>query len=235
MAAPRREFLAANLLCAAGALTALLAGRQTWASVRTTSPMAAGDPVVTTLAGGDLTAAVSALGWAALAGLAALAATRGRARAVVGWLLTLFGAGLTVASARAAGTSAAIASAREESVLVQAGHEAMVQTTPWWMAAAAGGILVAAAGLWAIVRGRLWPGMSSRYDPPGVPAAPRRDGGHPDRSRPAGPGGRSGPGGGTGAGTSGDPADRVDAAAMWRSLDRGEDPTDAGDVAERRP
>jgi uncharacterized membrane protein (TIGR02234 family) len=230
----RREFLAASLLCAAGALTALLAGRQTWASVRTTSPVAAGEPVVTTLTGGDLTATVSALGWAALAGLAALAATRGRVRAVIGWLLVSFGGGLVAGAAGAAGAPAAIASARAKSVLVQAGQEAAVQTTPWWLVAAAGGILVALAGLWTIVRGRRWPGMSSRYDPPGVAAAPRRgDRGHPDGSGPADPGGRTGPGGGDG--TSGDTAGRVDAATMWRSLDRGEDPTDAGEAAEHRP
>lgn len=193
----RREPLVAGLSCAAGAALALLAAGQVWARVRTGSPGAGPAPAVTPLTGRELTGAVAALGWAALAGLAGLAATRGWARVAVGALLTGFGAGIAAAAAGAVRHGHLVAAAQDESVLSRAGGAVVTEIHPWWLAAVAGGVLVCVAGLHTAARGRRWPGMSSRYDPPGDAA----------RARPA-------------AGGPADPAD------LWRSLDRGEDPTD---------
>ena len=58
------------------------------------------------------------------------------------------------------------------------------------------GLLMAAAGLLVVLRGRSWPGMGRRYERPGSPAAPARPQTDEDRAQ-----------------------------AAWRALDRGEDPT----------
>jgi uncharacterized membrane protein (TIGR02234 family) len=60
--------------------------------------------------------------------------------------------------------------------------------------------MILAAGILALVRGRVWPGMSNRYDRDGAeprPRAERKAVVDPDR-----------------------PED------LWKALDRGEDPTD---------
>jgi uncharacterized membrane protein (TIGR02234 family) len=75
-------------------------------------------------------------------------------------------------------------------------------TTAWPLLSAGGGALVLAAGIIALVRGRAWPAMSSRYDREGAEPAMRRQRKpvvDPDR-----------------------PED------LWKALDRGEDPTEAG-------
>ena len=64
--------------------------------------------------------------------------------------------------------------------------------------AAVGGVLILLAGLLALRYGRLWPGMSGRYERGGAPARPRR------RAQPVDP-------------------DRPE--DLWKALDRGEDPT----------
>lgn len=189
----RREAAGAALLCAAGAGLVLLSGGQPWGRMSATSPDAAPGPGVTAMAtavtGRELTGATSALGWAALAGLAALVATRGWARVGVGALLAVFGGGIAAASAGAASEARLVAAVRAKSVLAQAAGASAVHPTSWWLVSVTGGVLVVAAGLWAAVRGRRWPGMSSRYDPGAAPVATT------------------------------DPVD------LWRSLDRGEDPT----------
>lgn len=201
---PGRERGLTALACAAGAGLALLAAGRTWATVEAEDAIT---PLAQGLTGADLGGAAGALGWAGLAGLAALFAARGRARTVVGALIALFGIGIAYASAAAVRDANVLAAAGGRSPLLALGSDPVLDVHLWWAASVAGGVLLAAAGLVTAVRGPRWPGMSARYEraaPRG--AAARRSG------REAAPG------------TGEEPAEQ-DASAMWKSLDRGEDPT----------
>lgn len=156
----------------------------------------AGTPISQSLTGRDLAAAAAALGWAGLAALAALVAVRGRARTAVGVLLFVFGVGAGHAAA------AGIRRGHVLSVVADENNFTAFLSTDlhigsWWGVSVAGGVLLAASGLLTIMRGARWPGMSARYDPSGAGGrAVTADAGEPDPSR------------------------------LWKSLDRGEDPTD---------
>ncbi|MFV2179574.1 TIGR02234 family membrane protein [Actinomadura sp. LOL_016] len=198
---PGRERGLTALLCAAGAGLVLLAAGRTWATVTADGAIT---PFTQELTGGDLGGAPGALGWAGLAGLAALFATRGRVRAAVGALIALFGVGAGYAAATAARGSHVAAEAGDKSALLKLGADPSVHVNAWWTVSVAGGVLLVAAGLIALLRGSRWPGMSARYERTG-PAGARAPGASGPRRAPAGD----------------------DPSAMWRSLDRGEDPTDA--------
>ncbi|MET9968515.1 TIGR02234 family membrane protein, partial [Streptomyces sp. NPDC006356] len=70
--------------------------------------------------------------------------------------------------------------------------------TAWPYVAAVGGALILLAGLLALRYGRLWPGMSGRYERNGTPRPRRRAPAAADPDRPE---------------------------ELWKALDRGEDPT----------
>ena len=195
---PGRERGLTALLCAAGAGLALLAAARGWATVSAEDAIT---PLSQDLTGGDLGGAAGALGWAGIAGLAALFATRGRARSGVGVLIALFGAGIVYASAAAVQRPNVLSAAGEESALLNIGADPAVDVNLWWMVSVTGGVLLAVAGLAAAVRGRRWPGMSARYEraAPGGPAAQKA--------------------------AVEDAAAEDDPSALWKSLDRGEDPT----------
>jgi uncharacterized membrane protein (TIGR02234 family) len=93
---PRGELVLVLVLGLAGAGLVFLAVRQGWAHVRTAAPrpLPGSDVPVT---GQDLVPAAGALAVAALASLAAVLATRGLARRLVGLLLAGFGAGIAAA------------------------------------------------------------------------------------------------------------------------------------------
>ena len=228
---PRREMMLTGLLGLVGAGLVFLAVRQGWAQVRTAAPrpLPGSDVPVT---GQDLVPAAGALAVAALASLAAVLATRGRVRVLVGLVLAGFGLGIAVAvslpltaadaiaavAGRVAGwrrrggtagsvtTGSAAAGGAQGGAPPIAGFPAHVVMTslPGRALALAGAAAVVAAGLLVAWRGRTWPVMSSRYEPP-------------DRARPR---------------PSASAARRVpaagDTATIWESLSRGEDPTDGG-------
>jgi uncharacterized membrane protein (TIGR02234 family) len=155
-------------LCAAGAGLAVTAGGQDWVTVR------APDAVVGSswsLTGTELTGAATALGWAGLAGLAALFAVRGVVRSGLGVLLALFGAGVVYFTLSGRSDARSVAAAKHQSLSL-ASH-VTVATTAWWAVSLLGGALLLAAGLLTAVRGAGWAGMSSKYD---RDAAPRRAG-----------------------------------------------------------
>ena len=154
------------------------------------------------MSGQDLVPAAGALGLAALAGLAAVLATRGLARRVVGGLLAAFGVAIaasvslpvTAAQARSAAVGATTAQAGSVpggstvgsgttpgtggsgvAGLTLASHVEMA-AFPWRWAVLAGGLLVIGAGLLVAWRGARWPVMSSRYDQAGQPEAVRGGG-----------------------------------------------------------
>ncbi len=170
----RRELVAAVLLGAAGAaLVAGSAGR-TWATV--TERAGAGlETVNQQVTGRSLSGVVAALGLAGLAGIAALLATRGWARVAVGALLAVFGVVVAVVTPTAAGRAHVISTAGQKSNLAKLTGDVTVHTNAWWVIALAGGVLLAASGLLTTVRGRRWPGMSSRYDRPGSAPPPQTD------------------------------------------------------------
>ncbi|GAA2158508.1 Trp biosynthesis-associated membrane protein [Actinomadura napierensis] len=196
---PGRERGLTALLCAAGAGLALLAGNPTWATVKAEDAIT---PFSQHLTGHDLGGTATALGWAGLAGLAALFATRGRIRSGVGVLIALFGAGVVYASAAAVQRAHVLSVAGDKSALLKIGAHPSLSVNLWWMASVTGGVLLVAGGLFAAVRGARWPGMSARYERTGT-----------DAPRPAA----------RKAGPAGAPAE--DPSALWKSLDRGEDPT----------
>lgn len=193
----RRERVIFVLVTAAGAGLLLLSMGRTWvdAVVTMPAPLPARQQGLT---GTELVPLGTAVGWAGLAAIAGVLATRGAGRFAVGVFLLV--AGIAAVAVVPGGVS-------RESVAQAAGGatgvpEAAVQTTlaPWWAGAVAGGVLLALAGLFVCVRGRAWPGMSSRYDRPRSGAAAQA----------------------AGASVSATSA----AEDMWASMDRGADPTD---------
>jgi uncharacterized membrane protein (TIGR02234 family) len=225
----RAELTAILVLGAAGAGVAFLALRQGWAQVRTAVPAPLPASVVTD-SGQSLVPYADALVIAALATLAAVLATRGAARRVTGVLLAGLGAAIAAAVTAGVSTAAALAAAQQSigpatgagagtapgSTSDGAGaggsgvpnvagfhSHAVLAAAGWQALAVAGAAAVFAAGLLVTWRARRLPVMSSRYDSPAGAAPP-----------PAGPE------------PAGDPAE-PDAASMWESLSRGEDPTSA--------
>jgi uncharacterized membrane protein (TIGR02234 family) len=228
--AGRRELALLLLLGAAGAGLVLLATRQGWAHVETAAPKPLPSSV-TTETGQALVPVTGALALAALAGLAAVLATRRTLRRVAGVVLAGLGVGIAVAVS--AGISAAdVLAAAAASTGTQAGSGTVAgsgigSTTgggtgqagsagtavsgfpshvvfaafPWRGVAFAGALAVIAVGVLVTWRAAELPVMSSRYDPPAPASKPERA-------------------------AAGVPAHRrTDTAAIWESLSRGEDPT----------
>jgi uncharacterized membrane protein (TIGR02234 family) len=225
----KREYGFALLAGAVGAGLVLLAVRQRWAQAVFTPPKPL-SPQVVDVSGSDLVPLAGALALAALAGLAAVIATRGTLRRAAGVLLALFGAGTGAAvttsvtaatvvsvavskvaspeSAAISGTAGSTTSgATSGGSFVVSGStgQAIMTGTPWHVAVFAGALLIFLAGLATALRGMDWPVMSARYDAPGTKGAGRARAGAPASSRPR------------------------DAATMWESLNEGADPTEDDD------
>ncbi len=150
----RRQLVVAMAGCVVGAGLALFAASRTWSVLLVERPAPLG-PVRQPRSGAALFGWLPALGFVALAGAAALPATRRAGRLVVAAVLVLCGAGIF------AGASYAI-----------------IDGTPagWPLVCALGGLAVAGAGVFTAVRGRAWPGMGSRYDRKPPPPPPGRQG-----------------------------------------------------------
>jgi uncharacterized membrane protein (TIGR02234 family) len=241
---PRREMAAILLLGVVGAGLVFLAMRQSWAQVRTAVPAPLPTSVVTD-SGQDLVPYADALGVAVLASLAAVLATRGVARRVVGVLLAGLGAGIAAAVATGASAASALTAAAgnigpgtgsgagtaagsateggssaSSAVPEVAGFHARAVLTaaPWQAMAIVGAVAVVAAGALVIGRAGRLPVMSSRYDSPSGAAAAAAT-----RPAVAGSEERSSDGGSP----AGAELSHGDSASMWESLSRGEDPTSA--------
>jgi uncharacterized membrane protein (TIGR02234 family) len=234
----RREYGFALLAGAVGAGLIILAVRQQWAQAVFTPPKPLTAQVVN-VSGADLVPLAGALAIAALAGLAAVIATRGALRRAAGVLLALFGAGagaaimssvtaatvISVAASKVASPeSAAVSGAAGSTTSGSTGGGALVVSgsaaqafmtgTPWHVAVLIGALLVFAAGLATALRGPDWPVMSARYDAPATRGAGAQAGAEAGAPR-----GQARP---------------LDAATMWESLNGGEDPTE-DDPAENAP
>jgi uncharacterized membrane protein (TIGR02234 family) len=223
----KREYAFALLAGVVGAGLVLLVTREQWAQAVFTQPKPLPAQVVD-VSGNDLVPLAGALALAALAGLAAVIATRGRLRQVTGVLLALFGAGtgaavmtsvtaatvISVAASKVAspesaalsGTAAGSTTSGSTSgggfVVSGATGHAIMTGTPWHLAVLIGALLIFAAGLATALRGPDWPVMSARYDAPGARSAGGAEAAAPADARPA------------------------DAATMWESLNEGDDPTE---------
>lgn len=147
-----RELRLALLLVLVGAGLGLLAAGRPW--VEQVVVRAAPLPSRTVLRpGSDVVSALRPLALLGLAGVAALAATRGRGRTALGVLLGLAGVAMVVPAVRALVSPPAGA-------------------TGWPAAAVAGGVLLAAGGLLVAVRGPRWAALSARYEAPAAQAEP---------------------------------------------------------------
>jgi uncharacterized membrane protein (TIGR02234 family) len=161
----RRELTAAVVLGGVGAAIVTGFAGRTWATVASGTGLGTFGQHLT---GRSLSGALAALGWAGLAGIAALLATRGWVRVAVGALLAAFGVIVAVVSPLAVRRAHVVAAAGDKSNLARLGGDVVVHVNGWWALSLAGGLLLAAAGLLTVVRGRSWPGMSARYDRPGT-------------------------------------------------------------------
>jgi uncharacterized membrane protein (TIGR02234 family) len=216
-AAARREYALVLGAAAAGAVLVLLSVRQGWAQVVTAAPAPLPRSTVR-VSGQDLVPVAGALAVASLAALAAVIATRGLARRLVGLFLAASGALIAVLVGAGVGSADVLAAARG-AVVSQAGSaiagggaagpgampgvtggtpgmsaaaHVVMASFPWRPLAAVGGLAVLAAGILVTWRGPRWPALSGRYS----------------RAR----GGKTQP--------------VADASTVWESLSRGVDPTE---------
>jgi uncharacterized membrane protein (TIGR02234 family) len=247
--AGRRELAFLLLLGAAGAGLVLLAARQGWAHVETTEPRPLPDNVAA-VTGQTLVPVTGALALAALAGLAAVLATRRTLRRIAGVVLAGFGVGIAVAvsagisaaavrAAAAASTGAPVGSGVTGSDIgsTTGGGQGQAAGTgvsgfpshvvfaafPWRGVAFAGALAIIAAGVLVTWRALELPVMSSRYDAPASASAASVSASASAASVPASASKASAPGPAVPAGDRGNR--RPDSAAIWESLSRGEDPT----------
>ena len=158
--------------------------------------------------GRELLPGLTALGLVGIAGVPALAATRGRGRVVVGLVLALAGAAVVAAVGRLAATDPGLVTTALLTDRVQqagGGEGVGGQATAWPWITATGGALVFAAGMLVARHGPRWSALGRRYDSP-VTADP----GPAERRSPTGE------------------------RDLWEALDRGEDPTATQDPEDSR-
>jgi len=171
---PRRAYLTALLLLAAGGVLVLVGYGLVWVTAEVPllpgADLADGTTRVQGFTGRDLYPGAAATGWLALASAGAIIATRSWGRtavAVIGLVAGLTGGSVAVVFAATSGADAVA------SVAADLGVAATVPTTasPNWLVALVGAVAVVVATLWAVVRGRRWPAMGRRYERAGRGAA----------------------------------------------------------------
>jgi uncharacterized membrane protein (TIGR02234 family) len=204
--AQRRELAAVVVLAVVGGALALSSAGQTWARI-TVHRTPPLPPVAGDLTGGQVAPLVPATGLVLLAAAVALFAVRGAARVAVGLLMAVAGGVLAWSGLRPLVGRLAVDAASVTAGAASPGARLSTAVHPGWpVLAVVAGVLGVLAGLVVVLRGRGWPAMGRRYERPGaVPAA----------GRPM--------------------TDDDRAAAAWRALDRGEDPTRSADDGPARP
>jgi uncharacterized membrane protein (TIGR02234 family) len=171
----RRGPLLASLLCVVGAFVVLVGAGREWVVVEV-----AGDALLpgrsVDVDGSDLAPGLRALGLVGLAGVPALAASRGRGRRVVGLVVLLTGAGVVAVTTRL--VAAGLGDRARLTAAVRDAGEGTTGATPWPYVTALGGLLLVAGGLLVMLRGPHWAGLGRRYDAPAaqpVQAVAERD------------------------------------------------------------
>lgn len=167
----RREFATVLLCTLAGAAALLAATGQTWAvaQVSVAGPSA---PADVELAGDDTAPVAAAVGWAALAALAALLATKGWARRGLGALLAGF-AGAALFDLWTGTRPGALVRAAATQATVEGDVSGPALQPGWPLLATFGALLLLGTGVATAIRGAAWPGMGSRYDRHSAPATVR--------------------------------------------------------------
>jgi uncharacterized membrane protein (TIGR02234 family) len=163
---PRSYVVALGLLALAAALLLLAAGR-VWATLVVVEP---GLPSITVVVTGSELTYGQPLALLALAGIAGLVALRRVGRVLAGIVLVLCSAaalvsvlvfGATHSSATGAGGWVAAIAAERAGVGVDASGAVV---GAWWVVELVGVLLVAAAGVLAVVASREWPSLGRRYE-----------------------------------------------------------------------
>lgn len=151
-------------VCAAvlGSLLILFAAGREWVvGARSVGELGAPGDGVLMPTGSELSPALTPIALAALAGVVAVLATKGVGRRLIGGLIALCGLAAGITAFRAVDDATVVAA------LPEGLGEVAWDTTIWPYVAVAGAVLIAAAGVVAIVRGKQWSAMSGRYDRPG--------------------------------------------------------------------
>ena len=172
-AGARRELTVAVVITVVGAALQLIAAGRPWAHVLVSppAPLPTRSIDVTGRALGGIVGSVALL---ALAGAAALVATRGLARRVVGAVLVVAGAAAVVALALT--TPGRVRDSESVQPLVATGTVVAVSgRTLWPLLHVAGGVLVTAAGALVLRRGARWPALGAQYDVPSRRSSPTAD------------------------------------------------------------
>lgn len=197
----RREPLLAALLCVLGAFVVLVGTGRAWVLVDVGASALLPSREVG-VSGADLAPGLRALGLVGLAGVPALAASRGRGRLLLGVVLLLVGASVLAVVVRLQVGGMGLGGLALVSDPVREAGGAQGESfdlTVWSVLTAFGGLVLLLAGLLVIVRGRQWAALGPRYEAPAVReevAAPAPNGSVAERE-------------------------------LWEALDRGEDPTAA--------
>jgi uncharacterized membrane protein (TIGR02234 family) len=193
---PRGRLACAVAALAAAGLVVLAAGRP-WV---TASPRDVPGVHEVSAAGSQAAPAASALALAAAAAAVALLVTGRFGRRLAALVLALGGAGVVAAAVAVLVAPADAVTAAVTTATGRAGGPVPdAAVTAWVAVALAAGLVLLAAGSFALLRARAWPSPARRFDT-------------------SGPAARSGTGPAPGSG----PSDDVGA---WDALSRGEDPT----------
>jgi uncharacterized membrane protein (TIGR02234 family) len=158
-----RSYRAALALLAVGAVLLLVGFGRTWVTAVVRD---AGLPTVTVeLTGRDLAPAGAAMAVVALAGLAALVATRRVGRMLTGLVLALAGL-IAVGSALRYGawSGSTMALVADRAGVAASDATTSTTTTLWWVVAAVGGALVLTAGALSLVASSTWTTLGGRYE-----------------------------------------------------------------------
>ena len=160
----KRSYRLTLLLLAFSGVLVLVGFALPWATA--TLPLAAGVEGATRAAeftGQSMFPGAAAVGWACLAGVAGIFATRSWGRALVGVVIVIAGSvAAFVPVSFAVAPASAVNSAA--SGIVGSPVQVSASVTAWWAAALLGGLCAVLCGAWTVGRGRSWPTMGSRYE-----------------------------------------------------------------------
>ena len=169
----KRGPLLAALLCVAGAFLVLVGVGRAWVLVDVVGSPLLPDRQVA-VEGADLAPGLRALGLVGLAGVPALAATRGRGRTIVGLLLLVTGLAVLAAVVRLEATGLRLGGLAliSDPVREAGGAEGeSFDLTGWPVVTALGGLVLALGGLLVTAKGRSWSALGRRYDAPAAAKA----------------------------------------------------------------
>lgn len=167
----RRERGLAVVGCLAGSGLVLASSGATWVSARVSPPHGDGEgavaaPLAVHWTGGTLASTATALALVGLAAAVAIVATRRVGRPIVGLLVLLAGIGIAYTAGRIGWNPLPALRDTDQVRQLAPGNNAEIRdvsrsVAPWL--SFAGGLLLTAAGLVVVGRGRTWPAMSGRY------------------------------------------------------------------------